>query len=418
MDAVLIGHNMAMKGTLLVKQLVLSALALSLLGSCSQGEQAASAKKPPPVKVKVTTLESATVNDSAEYVANLVSRRSVSLKPRVEGQVTQISVKPGEAVAAGTPILLIDPRKQQATVGSASATVEVAIANSANARATLKSYEADLLQKQADLKLKQTQYKRYRELAAQGATSRDTLDQFANNLAASKAQVGVTRAQIQAQKAVIASNDRVVQQNQASTQEQAVELQYYNITAPFEGSVGDIPVKVGDFVDTSTQLVTITQNNPLEVNLAISVDRAPDVKPGTSVELLDAQGKVVGTSKVFFIASAVDSTNQSVLIKSLYNNTQNKLRASQFVRARVIWSKRPGLLIPTAAISRIAGQTFVFVAQPGEQPDKLVAKQRLVKLGNIEGNNYQVLDGLKPGEKIVTSGLLSLRDNAEIAPEA
>ncbi|PSB27907.1 efflux transporter periplasmic adaptor subunit [Stenomitos frigidus ULC18] len=407
-----------MKGTLLVKQLVLSALALSLLGSCSQGEQAASAKKPPPVKVKVTTLESATVNDSAEYVANLVSRRSVSLKPRVEGQVTQISVKPGEAVAAGTPILLIDPRKQQATVGSASATVEVAIANSANARATLKSYEADLLQKQADLKLKQTQYKRYRELAAQGATSRDTLDQFANNLAASKAQVGVTRAQIQAQKAVIASNDRVVQQNQASTQEQAVELQYYNITAPFEGSVGDIPVKVGDFVDTSTQLVTITQNNPLEVNLAISVDRAPDVKPGTSVELLDAQGKVVGTSKVFFIASAVDSTNQSVLIKSLYNNTQNKLRASQFVRARVIWSKRPGLLIPTAAISRIAGQTFVFVAQPGEQPDKLVAKQRLVKLGNIEGNNYQVLDGLKPGEKIVTSGLLSLRDNAEIAPEA
>jgi RND family efflux transporter MFP subunit len=409
---------MTTKGTFWLKQLVLSALALSLLGSCSQGEQAANAKKPPPVKVKVATLESATVNDSAEYVANLVSRRSVSLKPRVEGQVTQISVKPGETVAAGTPILLIDPRKQQATVGSASATVEVAIANSANARATLKSYEADLLQKQADLKLKQTQYKRYKDLAAQGATSRDTLDQYANNLAASEAQVGVTKAQIQAQKAVIASNDRIVQQNQASTQEQAVELQYYNITAPFEGAVGDIPVKVGDFVDTSTAMVTITQNDPLEVNLSIPVDRAPNVKTGTVVELLDAQGKVVGTSRVSFIASAVDSTNQSVLIKSLYNNSQNKLRASQFVRARVVWSKRPGLLVPTAAISRIAGQTFVFVAQPGEQPDKLVAKQRLVKLGNIEGNNYQVLDGLKAGEKIVTSGLLSLRDNAEIAPES
>lgn len=407
---------MAIKENLVLKQLVLSALALSLLGSCSKGDQAANANKPPPVKVKVATIESATVNDSAEYVANLVSRRSVSLKPRVEGQVTQILVKAGDNVAAGTPILLIDPRKQEATVGSAAATVESAIANSANARATLKSYEADLLQKQADLKLKQTQYQRYTALTTQGATSRDTLDQYANSLAAAQAQVGVSKAQIQAQKSVINSNDRVVQQNQSNTQEQAVELQYYNITAPFEGAVGDIPVKVGDFVDTSTPMVTITQNNPLEVNLSIPVDRAPQVKQGTSVELLDAQGKVVGTSQVFFIASAVNSTDQSVLIKSLYNNSANKLRASQFIRARVIWSKRPGILIPTVAVSRVAGQTFVFVAQPGEQPDKQIAKQRLVKLGSIEGNNYQVLDGLKPGEKIVTSGLLSLRDNAEIAP--
>lgn len=402
---------------LLLKQLALAALALSLLGSCSKGDQAA-ANKPPATKVKITTLQAATVSDSSEYVANLISRRSVSLKPRVEGQVTQIFVKAGDNVAAGTPILLIDPRKQQATVNSAVATVESAQADTATAAATLKSYEADLLQKQADLKLKQTQYQRYTTLATQGAVSKDTLDQYANSLAVAKAQVEASKAQIQAQRATIAKTSRIVQQNQASTQEQAVELQYYNIAAPFAGSIGDIPVKVGDFVNTTSPMVTVTQNNPLEVNLAIPVDRAPDVKPGTQIELLDSQGKVVGTSQVFFIASAVDSSNQSVLIKALYNNAGNKLRAAQFVRARVIWSKRPGLLIPTAAISRIAGQNFVFVAQPGEQPDKLVAKQRLVKLGNIQGNAYQVLDGLKPGETVITSGLLSLKDNAVIAPES
>ncbi len=403
---------------LLAQQLVLAALALSLLGSCSKSEQAANANKPPPTKVKVATLESATVSDSSEYVANLVSRRSITLKPRVQGQISQILVKAGDNVAAGTPLLQIDPRKQQATVGSAAATVESAQADSATARATLKSLEADRLQKQADLKLKQSQYQRYSVLYAQGATSKDTLDQFANSLAAAKAQVAAADAQIQAQQATIAKNDRIVQQNQASTQEQAVELQYYNITAPFAGSVGDIPVKVGDFVDTSTQLLTLTQNNPLEVNLSIPVDRAPDVKQGTSVELLNAQGKVVGTSQVFFISSAVDSNNQSILIKALYNNAGNKLRASQFIRARVIWNQRPGILIPSSAISRIAGENFVFVAQAGEQPDKLVAKQRPVKLGNIEGNDYQVLDGLKPGEKLVTSGLLNLKDNAEITPES
>jgi RND family efflux transporter MFP subunit len=217
---------------------------------------------------------------------------------------------------------------------------------------------------------------------------------------------------------VITKTKQQWQQSQAGIQEQKAELQFYNITAPFAGTVGDIPVKVGDFVDKTAKLITITQNQPLEVNLSIPVDRASEVRQGSQIELLNDQNKVIGSSQVFFISPNVNDTTQSVLIKAAFENANNQLRANQFVRARVIWAKRPGILIPATAVSRIAGQEFVFVVESDGQTNSLVAKQKPVKLGTVQGNNYPVLEGLKAGEKIVVSGLLKLANNTPIAPES
>jgi multidrug efflux pump subunit AcrA (membrane-fusion protein) len=96
----------------------------------------------------------------------------------------------------------------------------------------------------------------------------------------------------------------------------------------------------------------------------------------------------------------------------------------------VIWNQRQGVVVPATAITRLGGQNFVFVAQQAppqkqqsqEQSERaqpeLIARQKPVKLGNIQGNNYQVLEGLKPGERLVVSGLLNLRDGAPITPES
>jgi multidrug efflux pump subunit AcrA (membrane-fusion protein) len=83
---------------------------------------------------------------------------------------------------------------------------------------------------------------------------------------------------------------------------------------------------------------------------------------------------------------------------------------------KVIWDKRPGVLVPTTAVTRLGKETFVFVAEPSGSG--FVARQRLVKLGDIEGNNYQVESGLKPGEKVVVSRVLILRDGVPITPES
>ncbi|MBD2020451.1 efflux RND transporter periplasmic adaptor subunit [Leptolyngbya sp. FACHB-36] len=171
----------------------------------------------------------------------------------------------------------------------------------------------------------------------------------------------------------------------------------------------------GDLVSNTTNLATLTQNDALEVNISLPIEKAPRLGIGTRVELLNQKGQVLGTSRVFFISPKVSNDTQSVLVKARVENNSGKLRADQFIETRVIWKRLPSILVPTTAISRVAEQNFVFVAEQGK--DGLVAKQTPVKLGIIRGNAYQVMQGLKANDRIVTSGLLKIRDGAAIVPE-
>jgi len=391
------------------------------------------AQQQPPTKVRLATLESGIVSESTEYIANLESRRSVNLQPRIQGQVSRIFVRPGDRVNRGANLIQIDPEEQQAAVRSSSAEIAAAQAEVANAEATLSSLEAERLSNLSNVKFNEKEYQRYSELADQGAVARSVADDYTNRIATAKAQLNAIDKRIAAQKATVAQQEKALAAARANTQGQEAQLKYYTITAPFAGTVGRIPVKVGDFVDTSTQLASVTENQPLEVNISVPIERGPELRQGMPVELLDGQGKRVGTSKVFFIAPSTATNTQSVLVKSLFENSRNQLRADQYVRARVIWNQKQGILVPTTAINRIGGQNFVYVAesappnQPAQQQSsqqaqsgqpQLIARQKPVKLGSIQGNNYQVLEGLKPGDRIVTSGLLNLRDGAPIAPES
>ena len=381
---------------------------------------AAATAGPPPAAVKLATVQAGGIEDSSEFIASLESRHSVKLQPRIQGQVTQIFVRPGADIPEGAAILQIDPKQQQASVNSVSAAGEGAKSQLANARAQLTSLEAERLSNEADVKLNQQEYQRYSNLADQGAVARQISDQYLNKRDVAKATLRATIGKIQAQQATIDQAQKSIQQAQANTNQQQVQLQYYRITAPFRGTVGEIPVKVGDFVNTSTQLTTITENQPLEVNISVPIERGTQLRKGMLVEVLDGQGRSLGTSKVFFIAPNVNNNNQSILIKALYDNSKGQLRADQFVQARVIWNQRVGVLIPTTAVAPVAGENFVYVMQTKQSPEgksQLVARQKRVKLGTIKGNSYQVLEGLQPGEKIIVSGLLNLRDGAPVNPQ-
>ncbi|MEI6445619.1 MAG: efflux RND transporter periplasmic adaptor subunit [Nostocales cyanobacterium ELA583] len=375
---------------------------------------------PPGVKVKLSSVQTGTVEDSTEYIASLESRRSVNLQPRIQGQVSQIFVKSGDLVSADTAILQIDSRQQQAAVSSLSAAGQGSQAQLGNVRATLKSLQAERLANIADVRLNQQDYNRYSELAAQGAVSRQTQDLYANKLATAKAQLGAIDSRIQAQIATISQVEKSLQQADANIRQQQVQLQYYKITAPFAGTVGDIPVKVGDFVNTSTPLATITQNQPLEVKIPVPLEKGPQLRQGLPVELINAQGQIIANTSVFFISPNITNNSQSILVKALYDNANGLLRANQLIRAKVIWNQRSGVVIPTTAISRIAGETFVFVAKTEKSPQgvsQLIAKQKQVKLGNIKGNDYQVIEGLQRDEKLIISGIQNLRDGLPIIPE-
>ncbi|MEH2233434.1 MAG: efflux RND transporter periplasmic adaptor subunit [Nostoc sp.] len=373
--------------------------------------------QPQGVRVKISTVQSGIIEESSDFIASLKSLRSVTLQPRMQGQVTQILVKSGDPVVEGTAILQVDPTRPAGISGS-NTVPQTFLMQLANARATLKSLETERPSYVANLQLYQQNYDKFVSLAEQGAVSRQTSNQFANRLANAKTSLDAIDSRIQAQRAAILQAEKSLQQSNVNTQTQ--QPQSDKITAPFSGTVGNIPVKVGDLVNTSTPLVNITQNRPLEVNISVPLQQGPQLRKGMPVEVMNTQGQKLGRSRIFFIAPNASNETQTILIKALFDNINGQLRADQLVRARVFWNQRPGVLIPTTAMTRVGGDTFVYVVETETSPQGVsqqVARQRRVKLGEIKGNNYQVIEGLQPEDKIIISGLLNLRDGVAIVPE-
>ncbi|MBN3886455.1 MAG: efflux RND transporter periplasmic adaptor subunit [Nostoc sp.] len=374
--------------------------------------------QPQGVRVKISTVQSGIIEESSDFIASLKSQRSVTLQPRIQGQVTQILVKSGDSVAEGAAILQVD-RTPQSAIALKNTVPPAFLMQLANARATLKSLEAERSSYVANVQLYQQNYEKFVTLAQEGAVSRQTSNQFANRLANAKTSLNAIDSRIQAQRATILQAEKSLQQSNLNTQTQ--QPQSDKITAPFNGTVGNIPVKVGDLVNTSTPLVNITQNRPLEVNISVPLQQGPQLRKGMPVEVMNTQGQKLGRSRIFFIAPNASNETQTILIKALFDNRNGQLRADQLVRTRVFWNQRPGVLIPTTAMTRVGGDTFVYVVETETSPQGVsqqVARQRRVKLGEIKGNNYQVIEGLQPEDKVIISGLLNLRDGVAIVPES
>ncbi len=332
----------------------------------------------PPTAVGIEVAAIKPIDQATEYVGSLRSLRSTTVQPQIEGQITDIYVTSGQRVAANARLMQIDPRRQQAAVSS---------------------QEAERAAREADVAFARQQQQRASELFTAGAISKQELEQAQTALQTAEAQLQALSAQLQ---------------------QQQVQLRYYTITAPTAGVVGDIPVRVGNLVTPQTLLTTIDQNETLEVNVQVPVERAADLKLKMPIQVLSSDGEqTLATTEVSFVSPQVDTQTQSVLVKGVVRNPDGALRAQQYVRARLIWNTTEGLVVPVTAVMRVSGQYFAFVAEESKGPDgqtMLAARQRPITVGPITGDSYTVLSGIKPGERIVTSGVQKLVDGAPIAP--
>jgi RND family efflux transporter MFP subunit len=350
----------------------LLALGLAGLGAAC-GDPTRGARGPAGAPVKIAVAQAVAVDDATEYLATLKSRDSAVIMPQVEGQITRIFVRSGQHVSAGTPIMQIDPAKQQATV---------------------KSQEDTRAAKQANLEYARQQYERLERLHATGIASKQDLDQAKSALETAQAELQALDAQVR---------------------EQQVQLLYHSVVAPTDGIVGDVPVRVGDRVTVSTLLTTLDTPGSLEAYVSVPVERAPLVHLGAPVQILDSEGHGLGASRVSFVSPRVDDETQTVLVKAAIENADRALRTAQFIRARIIWGQRQAPLVPVLAVSRISGQYFVFVAE--DEKGSLVARQRQLHVGEIVGNDYVVLDGVKPGDRVIVSGNQFLADGVPVSPQ-
>ena len=192
------------------------------------------------------------------------------------------------------------------------------------------------------------------------------------------------------------------------------QLAYYDLTAPFNGVVGDVPVHIGDYVSPQTLLTTVDENADLEAYIYIPTERASDIRMGLPVQIVTSSGEPIEKTKVDFISPQVDNALQGVLVKAPVHAPLDRFRNAQLVKARVVWSTSPAPTVPVLAVTRIGGQPFVYVADSSGNGS--VAKQRAVVLGDTVGNDYAVNAGLKPGDKVIVSGIQFLVDGEPVQP--
>jgi RND family efflux transporter MFP subunit len=355
--------------------LLLAAFAAFTTGGCNQktAADAPAGGASPAIPVQVQIAQAVKIPETTEYLSILKSRHSAVINPQVEGQITRIFVKSGDRVTAGTPLLQIDPLKQEASVYS---------------------LEASRAAQEANLRLAEVSLGRAKKLHEAGVISKQELDSAQSNYDSATAQVKALDHQVK---------------------QQRVELHYYTVSAPMDGIVGDIPVRMGDRVTVSTLLTTVNEPGALEAYIYVPADRSRDLKLGLPVRLLDETGSALDETRITFVSPQVETDTQTVLAKAAVENPRAKLRIAQQVRAQIVWGVHQGPVIPVLAVLRINGQFFAFVSV--KEGNASVARQKRLKLGDTIGNDFAVLEGLKPGDHVIVSGTQFLQDGMPVTEQ-
>lgn len=368
---------------------ILVALAIAVaLVACGKSEAPAQAAAgaPPPPEVGVITVQPGDVGLVNELPGRLEASRVAQVRARAAGILQQRLFREGSEVKAGQRLFQIDPAPYQAALQSARATLARAEANLGQARALAE---------------------RYAPLVKENAISQQ---EYANAQAAQK----------QAEADVAAGR--------AAVRTAEINLGYANVTAPIGGRIGRALVTEGALVGQgeATQLAVIQQIHPMYVNFTQSVGEVYRLRRAFEAGQLKGTGKDVARVRVvledgsvyrlegrlLFSDLTVDSTTGQVSLRAEIPNPEGQLLPGLYVRVRIEQATASdAVLLPQQAVTRSAQGDSVLVVD-GEG----MVSPRSVTLGGEQNAQWVVLEGLKPGERVVVDGFQKMRPGAPVKP--
>ena len=413
------------KLTLLLIMLALVAVAV-LLNACggSRGQaqpKGAQAQATPEV-VQVTTA-AAIVRDLPRFVeatGSLAADEQTDVAPNVAGRVVAVGVDLGSYVQKGAVLVRLDP-------ADARLRLEQLQAQAAQARAAVRQAEekiglrpgqafdpanvAEVGAARAAYELAEKQLVRQTKLLESGDVSRSAYDQ-------QKAQRDQLRQQYEAQIAAarqnfagVATARAAAQAAQAQVAQADKAIRDTTVYAPISGYVADRPADVGEYVTTSSKIATLVRTNPLRLRIDIPEQFITLVQPGQSVTVTtSAYADRTFAGRIARISPNVTTASRTLTVEAEVENGQNLLKPGQFATVRILMSKsEAAVLVPARAVRTQENTSRVFVINRDGR-----AEERVVQLGQAEGDLVEIKVGVQPNELVATSNIEQLKDGAAV----
>jgi membrane fusion protein, multidrug efflux system len=337
------------------------ALGVVALAACKKGEAKGGAGmgaggEMPPSAVEVAVARTDTVVDAIEATGQVEAIQAIELRPDIEGRVTEIPANEGTEVAEGAPLVRIDDQELKAQVAKA----------------------------EADRDLARQALTRTRELLSQKASSASDLEKAEATARSTQAELDLL----------------------------TIRLGRTTVRAPFAGVVGQRYISLGDYVTTSTRLVSLQTVNPQRVAFTVPERFATRLKRGQRVAFRVAS--LTGEEfegVVDFIDPVVQLPARTILIKAVVPNPRRQLAAGMFAEARLATEVRPrAVIIPEDALLPLQGAFFVWISKDSK------ATRRQVGIGVRTPGFVEVKSGVEAGEQVVVAGQERLFEGAGLAP--
>jgi membrane fusion protein, multidrug efflux system len=395
--------------------------------------------EPAPLRVTTALVGGRAVQRTVDTVGSLLAWEEAVARSQLSGTIVRLHADLGDAVREGQPLADLDRREADLAIDQVAADLAGARENLARARAAVdasranlervrdsrRSLAADVERARADAEWKRRELERNQELRSKELIAARDVDQARAQSQAADAlvqmaetslgqhgdQLRAAEAQLEADLGAVKAAEALVRQRDAAVELGKKRLTDTVVLAPLTGVVAKRHVSAGEFVKDNTALFTVVATDPLKYTGTVAERAAPEIRAGQEVRLsVDAFGARAFPGQVTRVAPVVDVPTRTLALEARVPNAQGLLRPGFFGRGAVLVRRDARVpFVPAEALVYVVGISKVFVVADGR------AQERLVKAGLREAGWVEILDGVKPGETVATSGLAQLYDGAPVA---
>jgi RND family efflux transporter MFP subunit len=332
----------------------------------------------PPMTVQMGTATKGDIGANMTVVGNLIGQQTVDIVPRTGGRLVSVNVQLGDPVRRGQLLAKLEDFEIVEQVKQAEASLEVA-------RATIR-------QREADLKVAELNFDRSKNLFQRQLLAKQALDDAESRFLAAEAQIDLSRAQ--------------ATQTSARLEELQINLGNTRITSPVDGFVGRRNVDPGAWVSQNAPIVSVVEISSLRLVANVVEKDLRLVNTGDSATVeVDAYPGDLFKGRIARVSPVLDPATRTATMEVEIPNRDNRLKPGMYARVLLtIEERKDTTLVPKIAVVDFEGRRGVWIPD-GENKAQFVP----VKLGLEDPERIEIVEGLKPGDRIITEGAGSLR---------